>query len=314
MVMDSSARWQFAVATLFTIASLALLAVSFGTDDGVVVTVKRNSLTPDNTISLYFSRNRGLFRTCYKGEPKLFLDNRDDVLDGNCLRQHGYEIGGSREETIDYGSNYDLRIHLMRTHVACFILGLFFYSVAVIVSLFGIYKMKFSLLQVTSVLVFVAAFFAAAGMAFFHGYDYIEKNKFDLTLGGGKGVDDDIKEDLYSYWKEAYPLIDNNSKLAYGYSYMLGWISVGLGGIAGMLFICSAFNQRDKVKAERRKERKMKKKELEYQGDNNFDNMAYNPYGSYMNYPTYDPYSAYAGGAYPGIYGGGGGSYPAITY
>jgi hypothetical protein len=311
MVIDSSARWHFAVATIFTIASLALLAVSFGTDDWVVVTVKRNAIDPlDNTNSLYFSRSRGLFRTCYKGEPKIFLDDRDDVLDGNCLRQNGYELGDRREETIGYGTDYELRIHLMRTHVACLILGLFFYSVAVIVSLFGIYKMKFTLLQVSSVIVFVAAFFTAAGMAFFHGYDYIERNKFDFSLGGGKGTDDDIKEDLYSYWKDAYPPIGSNSKLAYGYSYMLGWISVGLGAIAGMLFICSAFNQRDKVKAVRRKERKLKKKELEYQGDA-FDNMAYNPYGSYMNYPTYDPYAAYGGGSYPGMNGG---AYPAITY
>ena len=73
---------QLGVATAFAAAALLIIAISLGTEHWVVVEVDRDDIKalvllggPDaksinNSLRLdsaYFSRDRGLFRTCYHG-------------------------------------------------------------------------------------------------------------------------------------------------------------------------------------------------------------------------------------------------------
>ena len=61
-------------ANVLTALALVLLALSFATDHWVDITVRRDELTklygkevPLFKDQEFFSRNRGLFRTCYEG-------------------------------------------------------------------------------------------------------------------------------------------------------------------------------------------------------------------------------------------------------
>ena len=71
---------------LFTTLALALLAVAFATENWIISTVDRDAIRQasrgdpnENTIMaamdsayIYFTRHRGLFRTCFPGEdPKI---------------------------------------------------------------------------------------------------------------------------------------------------------------------------------------------------------------------------------------------------
>ena len=80
--------------------------------------------------------------------------------------------------------------------------------------------------------------------------------------------------------------LDDNTKREYGYSYMLGWISVGLGAIGAMLFLCASFAVRPA-----RKYRDEKEQLPPYgYGNEAFDN---------NYYPTY-PASGYGAQSYYG--------------
>ena len=76
-VRSASAMAQLGFASIFTLAALACVAVSFSTDYWVVTTVNRNqaradALAPAELMMPYaFTRNRGLFRTCYEGNDTL---------------------------------------------------------------------------------------------------------------------------------------------------------------------------------------------------------------------------------------------------
>ena len=66
-------NWLLGFASVFTLAGLACIAVSFATDYWVVTTVDRDDVRGslhDNT-PIAFTRQRGLFRTCYDGNETL---------------------------------------------------------------------------------------------------------------------------------------------------------------------------------------------------------------------------------------------------
>ena len=82
--------------------------------------------------------------------------------------------------------------------------------------------------------------------------------------------------------------LDDNTKREYGYSYMLGWISVGLGAISAILFLCASF-------AVQPARRYREEKELPPYGYGNeaFDN----PYPTYpVSAPGYGAQSYYGYG------------------
>merc|ERR1711976_647780 len=116
-----------------------------------------------------------MFRTCYKGTETVFLDKRTNVQDGKCLTEEGYEL--SRDpKTIDWGKHYDTRIHLMRCHFALFVTGMALLLIGVVTGGIGCWQFSSTALKASSIVTFLAAIIIAAGMAFFHGYEYIEKN------------------------------------------------------------------------------------------------------------------------------------------
>lgn len=137
----SAASWMLGVGSVFTLISLAFIAISFATDEWVVVTVNRNAAALPTDKGIFFSRTKGLFRTCYKGNETKFLDSEPNVLDGNCLTNKGYEL--TRDPlTINYGSDYEIRIHLLRSHFAFMVLAMFILVVGAIAGIVGCWRLK----------------------------------------------------------------------------------------------------------------------------------------------------------------------------
>ena len=69
----TSAQWMLGFAAFFTLAGLACVAISFSTDYWIVTTVDRDQLRDEGVsadilaMRIAFTRNRGLFRTCFDG-------------------------------------------------------------------------------------------------------------------------------------------------------------------------------------------------------------------------------------------------------
>ena len=245
---------------VLSVATLFLLCLSFSTDFWVVHTVNRDKIKEQtNSIpaykhllvndSNYFSRNRGLFRTCYKGNETIFLDGND----GNCLTEEGYEWS-ARDETSDWEDSYHQRKHLMRAH-------LMFMGIAMITSLLGSFCAVLTCLwqeeqlfincgggfmSLTTVLIVVF-------MACFHMYRNLERNE--------------INEAPFERRWSSDPVLKNNTKVEFGFSFYLAWVSFGTSISAVLLFVFYYMKWKDDQRKNKMnkmtKKRKLNKKKNE---------------------------------------------------
>lgn len=238
--MASGTTVVLAFATAFTALGLLFLALSFGTDHWLEYTVDREDLATAGVgvdflaKKFCFSRDRGLFRTCYPGDEAKFLDDidEDDIVDGSCLLEDGYQLT-SDDEKSDWGDDYDTRIHLMRCHVAFFIFAMILVVVGCIVGAVGCWKLSGSFIRIAGLIVFVGAFLNAGGMAFFHGYEYLERQKIRQE-----------QPEFPAFWNKEtssdYVALQANSTIRYGYSYYFGWMGMALAAVAAILYLCAA--------------------------------------------------------------------------
>ncbi|KAI0230995.1 hypothetical protein LSAT2_018638 [Lamellibrachia satsuma] len=304
-------------ATFLTVTCVVLVAVSFATEHWVDTVVNRDEIrkraeaNSDNTVveSLkldvrYFTRYRGLFRTCYPGNETAFLDDKkfdDDRVDGSCLVERGYELT-RRTSTTKYGKDYTTRIHLMRCHFAFFMVSLLLSVVSAIVGGIGCYKASKNIVRTTALLMFLSAFFIAGGMAFFHGYEYLEKNKIEVSEFPAKYLEE-----------SQHKLLKDNSSTNYGFSYVLGWLGMAVAAVAAILYLGAAYT----IAASIRSRRHRAERAGSFKGSERFQGSmtGVNDYPTSMmggvqpGYP--DPYMMTAAYQYPdvGNYG-----YPTMKY
>lgn len=224
------------IAIFLAICALAMLAVSFATNHWVEVDVDRTQIDAlgelDDSkryqLPYYFSRDRGLFRTCYEpsGDAK-FLDSAKDVVDGNCQLEQGYELKNN-PDTDAWGSDYDTRKHLLRCHCFFFILALLLLIAACIAGLVGCWNVRVRLYLAAGVCCLAAALFTIGGMAIFHVYWKMENDDITIEAAG-----------FPAYWDQdaTHNVLQNFSSTTFGYSYYLGWISMALAIVAMVMFI-----------------------------------------------------------------------------
>ena len=235
--MSSGLLLQSFVVVL-SVTTLFLLCLAFSTDFWVVHTVNRDKIKEETKSmpeykyllvndSNYFSRNRGLFRTCYKGNETLFLDGND----GNCLTEEGYEWS-ARDETSDWDDSYHQRKHLMRAHLMVM-------SIAMLTSLLG------SFCAVLTCLWWEEQFFINCGVGFmsattvlivlfmacFHSYRNLERNE--------------IKQGPFEKVWSSDAFLENNTKVEFGFSFYLAWVSFGTSICAVLLFIVYRMKWKD---------------------------------------------------------------------
>ncbi|KAL4239429.1 hypothetical protein ACF0H5_000244 [Mactra antiquata] len=214
---------------------MVLLAVSFATDhwlefdvdvDDLSTTV-RNRRDNEVLIARYtHSRNRGIFRECYPGNDTKFLENLQsydgDVYDRHCFRIY-FEIPNERGQ--DWSDDFIARIHLVRCWLAFFVIALAVFLCAYVFGLLVCCWRQSKWAYIAGLCAYIAAFSTAAAIAFFHGAEYLERNKITQ--------EDPRMGKFYIAWDAT---TQNATTRTYGYSYIVGWIGMGLGAIAATMY------------------------------------------------------------------------------
>ncbi|KAL8600910.1 hypothetical protein ACOMHN_045047 [Nucella lapillus] len=259
--MSACATVLVVMATILGPITLVFMSVSFGTDHWLKFDVDRNKLTTAVKTSTTYerfshSRYRGLFRECYPGNDTAFLDDNPNLLDDFCL-PFEYELPTGKSD------EFFTRIHLLRLFLGFFIMALVFYATAFVFGLVLCCWRTSRWGYIAGILAYIAAFSQAAAIAFFHGAEYLERNK----------ISDD---GFYMQWPE---VIQNSTTRSYGWSYTFGWVSMVLAtlaatfySIAGCYIASSRYEDRDSLDKE------------PYRGGREY------PLAMEQRYPMDDPY------------------------
>ena len=274
--------------TCFTILTVVFVAISFATDYWLDYTVKRNELSSSvlqanvSNGRYTMTRHRGLFRECYPGsEAYQFLAARNDVVDSECFV---VDMDIPDTSITDLSSEYLTRIHLLRTCIAFFAVGLLLIIVTFIVGLVPISCSRRSKWAFASgFLAFLVAFFLAAAIAFFHGAEYLEKRKITDTF---------TTVTFYQNWESDVKLATDTD---YGWSYALGWVGVGCAIITAIFYIIGGFYIGDERYEYGEYLEKGRGRSRDYI-PNGYDNRAYpgdSPYGPYPPPVAYGPPGPY---------------------
>ena len=247
-----SALLLYSFVVVLSVTTLFLLCVAFSTDFWVVHTVNRDKIKEQTkSISVYrsillndsnyFSRNRGLFRTCFEGNETLFLDGTGS----NCLAEKGYEWS-ARDETSDWDDSYHQRKHLMRAHlilmaIAIFtsLLGSFF---AVLLCLF---REEQSFINYGGIFMGLTTVLITVFMTCFHVYRNLERNE--------------INEAPFEKVWSSDLILKDNTDVDFGFSFYLAWVSFGTSICAVLLFVFHRMKRNDDLR-QKKKMNKMNKR------------------------------------------------------
>lgn len=246
-----------AFATIFSLVSVALLAIAFSTDNWITITVKRDVLK-DNLESLvtqldksesdvkmdmkqsplYYTRTRGLFRECFPGEKTDDEENTNapigDTVDlymspvETWCRNLNYYIPDDNDLTKNLSQEEMSRIHMIRALVSLFIVGFFFMFISFMVGIRGCWKTSPSNITASAILMLIACLFSAGGMGLWHGVEHWEQNKINKFS--------DTELFVKSWPKD----LRDNTFIKYEWSYIVAWIGVGLALISSILFSLAA--------------------------------------------------------------------------
>merc|ERR1712038_1096449 len=278
-----------AVGSLGVVLALLFGGVSLGTDHWINYTVNRGeelaAATDNDTYyfdPLYFSRNRGMLRTCYEGTDTLFLESEeyaDDVVDGRCFTEGGYELTQIADR-VTWGENYELRIHLMRSHFAFHCLSLVLYLTAIWCVMCGCWSTNYQNLRLGAFMGFFGGIVMAGGAGFFHGVDYLEREKIDQEI-------------FRKVWANSPHVLSSYSGYSFGYSYICAWISCGLALISCIVLMCASDTMALKSEEAELPKKKLRhhNKAYDYMGDDMSQMTGYPapypvPYPMTYDYPT----------------------------
>ncbi|KAK3579466.1 hypothetical protein CHS0354_028273 [Potamilus streckersoni] len=227
----------FVVATILGPAVLVFLAISFSTDHWLDFTVNRKNIQEPSLTDpgdklrrakWTHTRHRGIFRECYPGNDTAFFElvqhSDDPVIDGYCY----YVVLAIPKGTDGHSPEYFSRLHLTRCHLAFYVVALFFFLLAYLFGLVLCCRRLTWVANTAGFFAYLAGFSTAAAIAFFHGAEYLERNKIT--------DEDPIKGQFYLNWG---PYVQNNTDRSYGYSYILGWVGMVLAAITAT-FYCIA--------------------------------------------------------------------------
>ncbi|XP_045213763.2 uncharacterized protein LOC123564328 isoform X2 [Mercenaria mercenaria] len=237
MARSSCGTCMLVSATILGPIVMILLAVSFATDHWLEFDVDTRDLSSnvlqqrdtDFLMARYtHSRNRGLFRECYPGNDTKFLENRqstdEEPVDDHCFYVR-YEIPEEQTDQGDWSDDFLSRIHLIRCWLAFFIVALVIFLVAYVFGLVLCCWRQSKWAYIAGLCAYIAAFSTAASIAFFHGAEYLERNKISQT--------DPYMGKFYLSWDAA---TQRATERTYGYSYIVGWIAMVLAAFTATFY------------------------------------------------------------------------------
>lgn len=287
--------------TVCALIGIVLVAIAFGTDNWTEFKVNRGEFPPPAAAEeqaaiakdIFYSRSYGLFRECFPEEvsppePKTYIS----PLGSNCANIRDYQIPED-DQVRGYSEPRKTRMHLMRTTVAFYIVGLAFLFFCLFTGVSGCWLRNPGLVLATGILLLFSTLFLAAAMAVWHGVEYLQREVLD-------------EEPFYRKWPQ---YLQKASEQKYGWSYMISWIGIGFVLIAAILMLVAYRFLKDEAREE------FEKKRAAYMAPNYYDKAAMVPYG-YANYgygyPNAYAYGTY--GTYAGAPGNANGYYGYLTY
>lgn len=220
------------LATILGPIVVVFLSVSFATDHWLKFEVDRKKYATEDITShtksktdialarIAHTRNRGIFRECYPTNDTEFLARAPNVVDSYCFNIQ-YDI--PEKTNLDYSTDYIARIHLMRCHLAFFIVAIVVFLLAYIFGLVLCCWRQSKWAYIAGLCAYIAAFSTAAAIAFFHGAEYLERNK----------INDAGQIYFYNQWPGA---IQRNTERYYGWSYALGWTGMVLAAFTATFY------------------------------------------------------------------------------
>ena len=228
------------VAFLLHVTIIGLSVTSLVTNHWIEVNVIRADLLKEaattnrnhaTNSSLYFSRHRGLFMTCYKDESaKVFLRSNNDVTRGDCIKEGGFHL--NERDTGDGSSDsaFVIRTHLLRFMVVTMCLNIFIAIITLLGAWVMIGKGYGRRLRNISVCTFVNSVLNAAGMLMFQYIHYTEEQVIEYN------------DQFHAGWgkSSSHMLLIRHTQISYGYSYIIGWLSCVISVVPPILYLVIA--------------------------------------------------------------------------
>jgi hypothetical protein len=273
------------IATIFALVGIVLAAIAFGTDNWIEYRVERNRIFERmrlnesfnvllnktvNTTFRYHDRTYGLFRVCFPASIPTGSNAQKSPFGAQCAYVDDYQIPEDTSKTEVWTAEEWTRMHLMRTQVAFYILGLFFLGLTLFTGIAGCWRRHAGLILATGILLLFATLFLAASMAVWHGIDYLTR---EVIRAPGY-------EMSWEEWLRPWVSV------RYGWSYIVSWVGIALILVSSLLML-GAYRSMKEEEAD-----EIEKKAAPYMMASYYDKAQLMPYG-YGSYPAgqYPPYS-----------------------
>ncbi|CAO1419021.1 unnamed protein product [Diamesa serratosioi] len=283
------------LATVISICAVALLAISFSTDNWLSYEVKRKNIMayagkqtdPQQLVEqystkyYYYTRTRGLFRICYPKErpPSSAVEIYLSPIETHCSNIDYFpgDLGSGGLDDADAIT----RMHLARSVIALFVLSLLAVICAFFTGLSGCWKRSAGAITATAILMLTACLLAAGAMGLWHTVEFFEKEKA-------------VGAEFYQEWAN---ILKDNTRISYDWSYIVAWAGVACSLIAAILLSGSAVC----LRSEREKEEQLNLQYLMPVYPQKQPPYGYPPHG-YPQQQVYPPPGPYAYGNQYGPY------------
>lgn len=232
-------QYCFLIPALFlSLVAILFMALALATTEWREMTIEEDKLKEiyaqdpglaalDNGLDpLYHSRGRGIFRTCYEGNPRFLQRPKEagvQLLGVNCVLDRGIIIPETAERN-DWGQYSRRRDHLVRVQLSMCVICIVMLLVAAGFGAAAIIQVRRSFFRkMASLFCFLAALCAVLVMVTFHVAIKLEDE--NITKGPFK-----------ANWGAREPLASVTT-VAYGMSYIDAWIGTGLAFVAAILYV-----------------------------------------------------------------------------
>ncbi|XP_022913998.1 uncharacterized protein [Onthophagus taurus] len=220
------------LATITSIVAVSLLTIAFATDNWLYVDVKRTNIqnyaakSEDKVVLeqltskyYYYTRTKGLFRICYPKERPPTVKTYLSPVETHC-NNINYYIPDENNETSGLTDDAWTKLHMGRSMIALFIISFLSVFAAFCTGVAGCWRRSPGNVTATAILMLFACLLSAGAMGLWHGVEYFEKEKV-------------VGEEFYQEWN---PVLKENARANYDWSYVLAWVGVFWSLVAAILF------------------------------------------------------------------------------
>ena len=240
---------SLSIGTILSVLSVACLAIAFSTDNWYEIRVDRNKtatalLTEAATLPSdfetdvrFFSRDEGLFRTCFPERKPKGLETYVSPTQTECVNVD-YHVP---EDAVSdkYSDQRWERLQMARGVIVAFAAAFFLLFLSFFTGIAGCWKRSHANLIATGILQLLASLFSAGSMGLWHAVLFYDQHKLK-------------DEGSYAAWPEVLKE-SGVTEFFFGWSYCLAWAGVVLSLLASIIFLSAARCIRSEKSAEQAK-------------------------------------------------------------